>query len=256
MTTCSYCGRPKLLDAFSGEGGAGKGYMDAGWCVDAVDNSDARLAKYPSICPAARTFNADAVAFIVDHGREYAARHASPPCTGYSRGTAAIPDRLTRYDRLIAATREALEMVGGPYVIENVEDAKHELRDPLTLCWTEFYRVGSVKDEDGTPLWMRRHRLFESNVPLMRPGGCQHPPRKRTAPGWVQCAGAYGGARRDKDEARFERKGGYVPSVTVMRELLGIDWMTEKGCQLSIPPAYTEHIGRTLLDYIESEAAA
>lgn len=27
MSTCQTCGRPKLLDAFSGEGGAGVGYQ-------------------------------------------------------------------------------------------------------------------------------------------------------------------------------------------------------------------------------------
>jgi hypothetical protein len=27
-------------------------------------------------------------------------------------------------------------MVGRPYVIENVEDARPELRDPLMICWT------------------------------------------------------------------------------------------------------------------------
>src|SRR5665647_2816061 len=66
------------------------------------------------------------------------------------------------YDALIAATREAMLIVGRPYVIENVADARPELRDPLTLCWSMFYEPGSVLDDDGTPLRMARHRLFES----------------------------------------------------------------------------------------------
>lgn len=70
----------------------------------------------------------------------------------------------------------------------------------------------------------------------------------------MQCAGAYGGARRDKVEARTIRKGGYVPGTDVMRELLGTPWMSEKGCQLSIPPAYTEHIGAQLLAHAEVAA--
>jgi DNA (cytosine-5)-methyltransferase 1 len=236
--------RPKLLDAFCGEGGCSRGYADAGFDVFGVDNSAARLARYPY--PSAR---GDAVGFILAHGHEFDAIHASPPCTGYSRGTAAIPDRMARYDRLIGATREALLIAGRPYVIENVEDARPELVDPLTLCWTEFYQAGTVEDEDGTPLWMKRHRLFESNVHLWGAGGCTHPKD-------MQCAGAYGGARRDKIEARTIRHGGYVPRLPVMRELLGIDWMTEKGCQLSIPPAYTEHIGRQLLAHLNAEAVA
>lgn len=227
----------KLLDLFCGEGGAGEGYARAGFNVTGVDNAPARLSRYPH-----HHVQADALEYLAEHGHEYDAIHASPPCTGYSRGTAALPDRLDRYDRLIPATRALLEATGLPYVIENVEDARSELVNPVTLCWTEFRHPGAVTDDDGTPLWMRRHRLFESNFPVLRPGGCRHPKS-------MQCAGAYGGARRDKIEARSIRKGGYVPSVTVMRSLLGAPWMTEKGCQLSIPPAYTEHIGSFLLEW-------
>lgn len=217
--------------------------------MSAVDNNRTRLDNYTRRdCVSQGLHLGDAIAFILEHGHEYAAIHASPPCTGYTRGTAAIPDRLTRYDRLIGATREALEIVGGPWVIENVEDAKRELRSPLTICWTHLHAAGSVKDEDGTPLWMRRHRLFESNVPLWPAGECVHPRG-------MQCAGAYGGARRDKVEARTIRKGGYVPSVAVMRDLLGTPWMSEKGCQLSIPPSYTAHIGTQLLAHLQERAA-
>ena len=31
---------------------------------------------------------------------------------------------------------------------------------------------------------------------------------------------------------------------------MGIDWMTRDGLRESIPPAYTEHIGRQLLEHI------
>jgi hypothetical protein len=72
----------------------------------------------------------------------------------------------------------------------------------------------------------------------------------------MQCAGSYGGARRDKWEAKNIRKGGYVPKSTrVIGELLGIDWMSETGLQLSIPPIYGEHIGRQVLDSLEAVAA-
>jgi DNA (cytosine-5)-methyltransferase 1 len=233
----------RLLDLFCGEGGAGYGYHLAAFDVTGVDTSAARLKRYPF-----EAHQADAIAYLLEHGHEYDVIHASPPCTGYSRGTAAIPDRLTRYDRLIAATREALEMVGKPYVIENVEDARPELRSPLMICWTHVFEPGSVRDVDRTPLWMKRHRLFESNLPLWPAGECVHPKD-------MQCAGAYGGARRDKVEARTIRKGGYVPSVDVMRRLLGTPWMSEVGCRLSIPPAYAEHIGRQLLGQLAEVAA-
>lgn len=236
---CPSCGRPRLLDNFSGEGGAGKGYQEAGFCTDAVDNSQSRLDRYPLDCSFSRAIKADAVAYIVEEHEQYAAIHASPTCTGYSRGTAAIPDRLARYDRLIGVTREALLETGLPFIIENVADARKELRDPVLLCGRQFGL--EAIDDDGTRLVLDRHRLFECRgFPVMAP---EHPKHDRT----VQVAGSYGGARRDKQEARHIRKGGYVPSADVQRALLGTPWMTEKGCQLSIPPAYTRYLGTQLL---------
>ena len=243
---CQHCGKPTLLDAFAGEGGAGEGYRRAGFCVQPVELSKARLDRYPRMCPAATPVRGDAVHYIAKYGRNYAAIHASPTCTGYSAGTRAIPNRVAKYDRLIGAVREALNIAGRPYVIENVEGAKSELHTPILLCGRMFGLAAT--DDDGTPLVMDRHRLFESNVFLTQP---EHAKHDRT----LQVAGSYGGARRDKDEARHVRKGGYVPSVDVQRELLGTPWMTEKGCQLSIPPAYTHHIGTQLLDHLAREAS-
>jgi DNA (cytosine-5)-methyltransferase 1 len=232
--------KPRLLDLFGGEGGAGTGYDRAGFVVVGIDNAPARLARYPFEC-----HQADAITYLLDHGHEYDAIHASPNCTGYTRGTAAIPDRLKKYDRLISVVREALQMVGKPYVIENVADARRELRDPVLLCGRMFGLTAT--DDDGTPLVMDRHRLFESSEFLMAP---DHPKHDRR----IQVAGSYGGARRDKWEAKHVRKGGYVPSVDVQRALLGTPWMSEKGCQLSIPPVYTEFIGAQLLARIEAAA--
>lgn len=231
--------RPRLLDLFCGEGGAGEGYYMAGFSVFGVDTARARLRYYPH--PSRR---GDAIEYLLAHGHEYDVIHASPPCTGYTRGTAAIPDRLERYDRLIGATREALQIVGKPYVIENVEDARPELIDPLLLCGRMFDLTAI--DTDGTYVVLDRHRLFESNLLLLPP--VEHQAHDRT----VQVAGAYGGARRDKHEARHVRKGGYVPrSLNVLHALLGgVDWMTEQGCFLSIPPVYTKHLGRQILRQI------
>ncbi len=229
------------LDLFCGEGGASKGL--ANWFpMTGVDNSAKRLERYPY-----PSHQADAIEFLLEHGRHYDFIWASPPCTGYSRGTAAVPHRLERYDRLIAATREALQIVGKPYVIENVEDARSELRDPLLLCGRMF-GLGAM-DDDGTPLVLDRHRLFESNLLLSSPvPHAKHDPT-------LQVAGAYSGARRDKDEARNVRHGGYVPkSLDVLRRLLGTPWMSEQGCFLSIPPAFTEHLGRQIVSQLEAAA--
>jgi DNA (cytosine-5)-methyltransferase 1 len=236
--------KPRLLDLFCGEGGASSGYARAGFEVCGVDNDSARLARYPF-----KSLHDDALRFLAHlDPDDVDVIHASPPCTGYTRGTAAIPDRLDRYDRLIPVVRELLIATGKPYVIENVADAKSELDNPMQLCWTEFYWPGSVLDDDGSPLQMFRHRLFESNVTFWAGGGCRHNPD-------IQVAGAYGGARRNPVEAREVRKGGYVPPcIDVLRELLGTPWMSEKGCFLSIPPVYTEHLGHQLMRHLEAAA--
>jgi DNA (cytosine-5)-methyltransferase 1 len=229
----------RLLDAFCGEGGASAGYAAAGFEVVGVDTSEARLARYPH-----ESHQADAVEFILAHGHEFDAIHASPPCQGYSRATVAVTDRLARYDRLIAATRAALQTHDVPYVIENVYDARGELRNPALLCGRQFGL--EAEDTDETSLVMDRHRLFETNWMLMVP---PHPPHDTT----LQVAGAYGGARRDKNEARHIRKGGYVPkSLHVIQTLLGTPWMSEEGCFLSIPPVYAEFIGGQLADLLMS----
>ena len=235
--------RLRALDAFCGDGGMGMGLHRAGFEVEGVDNKAARVARYPF-----KAHKADAVEFILEHGHEYDYIHAGPTCTGYSRGTAAIPDRLIRYDRLIAVTREALLMVGKPYTIENVEDAGAELRNPILLCGRTFGLHAT--DDDGTYLVLDRHRLFESNLLLLAP---PHEKHDRS----VQVAGVYGGARSDKHAARNIRHGGYTPkSARVQNELLGgVEWMTGVGRRLCVPPVYGEFVGSQVIQHLTAVAA-
>lgn len=262
---------PRLLDLFCGEGGAAKGYVRAGWHVHGVDLKDVG-ERYPG-CDFVQT---DALAFLAQHGHEYDAIHASPPCQGYSRATAGNPGARSKHKRLIAATRELLILTGRPWVIENVEQAIAQMRSPITLCGRMF-KLESV-DADGLSLVLDRHRLFESNVKLTAPTHPRHDRDER------QVAGVYGGSRRaerrcprdekgrvlckslpcdhetyaslaprDRHAARHIRKGGYVPrSKRVQQDLLGIDWMTVKGMQESIPPDYAEFVGKQLRQQIET----
>lgn len=223
----------RLLDLFCCEGGAAVGYARAGFEVVGVDAVPRFAKRYPFEFHAA-----DALEFVEEHGREFDAIHASPPCQRYSHGTAG--GDWERHPDLVAATREALVATGVPYVIENVPRAP--LLDPITLCGTQFGLT--AVDDDGTLLHLKRHRLFESSVRLRPPGPCAHP---RGA----QWAGSYGGARRDKHTARHVRRGGYVPPKAVQERLLGIDWMTLHGLHQSLPPAYTEHLGRLLIGALE-----
>lgn len=233
---------PILLDLYCGAGGAARGYALAGWTIVGVDNDPARLAEYPYA-----HHQGDALEFLYLHGQEFDAIHASPDCRGYSRGTVALPDRLDRYDRQIAAVRDLLRETGKPYVIENVADARRELLDPYLLCGRMFGLTAT--DDDGTMLTLDRHRLFETNWPLSVPEHKPHGWRSNIRDG-IQVAGVYGGARRDKVEARTVRKGGYVPpNPDVLGSLLGIDWMGEEALYKAIPPVYTRLIGLQLLDW-------
>ncbi len=223
----------RLLDLFGGEGGATAGYQAAGFHVTAVDLDRARLRHNP----ADEVVLADAIAYVTEHGHKFDAIHASPPCQGYSIATSALTDRADRYDRLIPATRAALVATGKPYVIENVYGARGELIDPILLCGSMFDLT--AVDDDGTLLRMERHRVFETNFDLAPPRPCFHDKS-------VDVGGSYGGARRDRWEAKHVRRGGYVPSLPVQRALLGAPWMTQQGCYRSIPPVYAEYIGRTI----------
>jgi DNA (cytosine-5)-methyltransferase 1 len=176
----------------------------------------------------------DAIEYVKEHGHRFDAIAASPPCQAYS---ITKHTHSNEHPELIVPTREALIATGKPYVIENVVGAP--LVMPLMLCGSEF-SLATI-DDDGTPLRMERHRLFESNVWLMGNGGCRH---DRT----VQVAGAYGGGSADRSHARSVRRGGYTPAKHIRAALLGVDWMTLGGMSQCIPPAYTEHIGRQLLE--------
>jgi DNA (cytosine-5)-methyltransferase 1 len=236
--------RPRLLETHACQGGATAGYVRAGWDVTVVD-IDKRHAKYNP----GELVIADAATYIREHGREFDAIHTSPPCQWYTRGNAPRRNVETQWERTIPPIRSALESTGRPYVIENVKDAGWDMADPVTLCGCMFGL--STVDTDGVRIHLQRPRMFETNWPLTAPRECDH-----SAHEWV--AGAYGGARRDKYEAKYVRKGGYVPrEKAVVKALLGVEHdMTWNGLFECLPPAYTEHVGTQLLAHIEARAAA
>jgi DNA (cytosine-5)-methyltransferase 1 len=234
--------RPRLLDLCSCEGGAAAGYQAAGWHVTAVDLDGAALKRNPADV----TILADALEFLAEHGHEYDAIHASFPCQRWS-ANGANPAASTWPD-LITPGRELLNATGRPWVMENVPKAP--LRWDVVLCGTHFGLT--TFDTDGTKLYLKRHRVFESNIPT------GPPPRNCVHPRGVQWAGVYGGARSDKQEARKVRRGGYVPAdASVQSALLGgVPWMTGKGRKECIPPVYAEWFGAQLLAAVNAERAA
>ena len=215
--------RPRLLDAFGGAGGAGEGYRRAGYEVVGID-----IEPHPNYKPG-WLMVMDAMEALRDRSllSQFDVVHVSPPCQGYST-MSALPN-AKEYPKLIAECRALLEAWGGVYVIENVMGARSEMRDPIMLCGSMFGLSGLGRD--GVRRQLRRHRLFESNVPLLAPQ-CQH----RGEP--VGIYGMGGGGPQTR---------GYKAHLEDAREAMGIDWMGYDDLREAIPPAYTEYVGSQML---------
>ena len=90
---------------------------------------------------------------------------ASPPCQGYTAMRHA-PGAVGVKSKLIDPIRERLIASGVPWVIENVEEARWAMRDPITLC-------GSMFGLGAQGCRLQRHRLFECSFPVEQPE-CHH----------------------------------------------------------------------------------
>jgi DNA (cytosine-5)-methyltransferase 1 len=222
--------RPLLLDLFCGGGGAGMGYWRAGFDVIGVDLHPQK--NYPF-----EFWQADAIETLENilyckpmmvRGRSIAAIHASPPCQFASAMSACRPGLAETYPNLIGPTRELLDAIGLPYVIENVPLARKWMRNPAVLCGHMF----------GLDLY--RHRLFESNMPLQEPLHPQHVIPASKAGHWRP--------------GTIMSVSGHVAPITEAKRAMGIDWMTRDELAESIPPLYTSFIGAQLLEAVEMAA--
>lgn len=211
--------RPRLLDLFCGAGGAGMGYYRAGFDVVGVDIKP--QPRYPF-----EFIQADAMTFSLDG---FDAIHASPPCQHYSAMTRVRGEAVVNsHPDLVGATRLRLIESGKSWVIENVVGAP--LSNTLMLCGSMF-----------PPLEVRRHRLFEGDVPVFTPS-CNHS---------IKAVPVYGHSGAGANSGR-ERKRGRTNGVADWKRAMGIDWMTGSELAEAIPPAYTEYIGRHLLNGMET----
>ena len=179
------------------------GYHRAGFEVVGVDIKP--QPHYPF-----EFHQADALEYLEEHGHEFDAIHASPPCQHYS-AMQHIHKNTHKWPDLVAPSRERLIASGKPFVIENVVGAP--LRVDLMLCGSMF------------GLGMIRHRIFESNItmPLLVPT-CHH-------------------------DNMLDVWHGETDTRPKMKIALGIDWdVTRQEVREAIPPAYTEFIGKFLMD--------
>lgn len=225
----------KLLDLFAGAGGCTVGYQRAGFHVTAADMNGNAIKRNP----ADETIVGNAIEMLCDLEflSAFDAIHASPPCQAYSI-TKHAHDR--EHPDLYQPVRDALTRWGGVWVIENVPGVP--MKDATVLCGSMF-DLRAYDDYINQPVQLKRHRLFESSVMLMAPGPCRHVKGMRVG-------GVYGGAwsKNKSLDPTVKRTGGYAPPDHVQRELMGIDWMTRQQLNQAIPPAYTEFIGRQLID--------
>jgi len=224
--------RPRLLDLFCGAGGAAMGYHRAGFEVVGVDVGP--QPNYPF-----EFHQLDAMEVPLTGPID--AVHASPPCQAFTayRNVGNVGD----YPDLIDPMRQRLIEWGGPWVMENVVGAP--LVDPVLICGTMF----------DPPMEIQRHRLFENNWGLTVPvWPCRHKLNGPNRYPGGNIARRRGGPRSTPIRRTVEIGTWSIPQ-DIQNRAMGIDWMTLPELSESIPPAYTEWIGRQLMAHLEAVAA-
>jgi DNA (cytosine-5)-methyltransferase 1 len=207
--------KPVALIVYSGQGGEAAGYVRAGFDVICTDINPQPRCPFSFI-------QMPALQAIEHYGHLVHMIAGGPVCKAYSK-TARIHN--AGHPTQIPETREAMEATGLPYVIENVEDARPELKSPILLCGPTFN------------LMTYRHRLFESNVPLTQPPHLYH--------AWdVTKMG------RPRKPGEFYHAVGNFSGVAFARYDMGVPWMNRDGINQCIPPAYSEYVGRQIMECV------
>jgi DNA (cytosine-5)-methyltransferase 1 len=219
-----------VLDPYSCQGGAAMGWHLAGYEVTGVDKDP--QPRYPF------TFiQGDAVEYIRAHGHEYDLIAGSPPCQAHT-----LCQRIQgrEHPRLIAPTRAAMEATGRPWIIENVEEAAPELRNPVMLCGASFPGLHTY-----------RHRLFEAGggITLTVPEHPRHlhPIVKMGRP--LKSRDDYLREGQDRDGDWYHAVGNFSGVPYVARDM-GVEWMSRDGIRECIPPVYIRFLGEQVTEQL------
>jgi DNA (cytosine-5)-methyltransferase 1 len=208
----------KLLDLYCGVGGASAGYYKAGFDVTGIDLKHGRRYPYKYI-------KGDVLLYLqdLDFLRSFDIIHASPPCQTHSitQHLRNAQGKSTSKLDLIPQTRAALIASGKPYVIENVPGSP--LINPIQLCGSSF------------GLQVRRHRLFESNMKLTG-SLCDHKAQGRPV-------GVYGSLND-----QIPKGGRTATTIYEGRDAMGMPWAIWTELVEAIPPAYSEYIGKQIIN--------
>lgn len=230
----------RVLDLFSGAGGAADGYVRAGFNVLGVDK--AAQPHYPYL------FVQDDALYVMEEllrGKYYPPGtdfywtlddfdliHASPPCqlfTMYNNVKSIAKSTSENYENLIPETRDLLRNSRKPYVIENVPRAP--LEDYFQLCGTSF------------GIRVRRHRIFETNWGPITVPPCDH---KRFTDK------IFPGSSNRPNGRTVCNIGEYRVPLGTQKDHMQVDWpVTLHELSEMVPPVMTEHIGRQFIATIE-----
>lgn len=215
----------KALDLFCCAGGASAGLARAGFT--SITGYD--IDEHPSY---PHDFvQGNALDLTPEFIRQFDFVWASPPClfaTAYRRRKGHVRDA----ENLIPATRDLLIESGVPFIIENVYGAREHLREPVMLCGSSF------------GLDVRRHRMFEAGngITLSAPP-CDH--------GWqtprFPPAGNRVNLRRTVEVGVWR-----IPMDVQYKAMGGCEWMSRQELSKAIPPAYSEHLGRQVIEQLRS----
>lgn len=225
--------KPLLLDLYCKAGGASAGYAKAGFKVVGIDIKP--QPNYPF-----EFIQMDALKALKNKSfiEQFSAIAASPPCQAHTKAKSlSLARNGGKYGEhldLIPETRELLIKTGKPYIIENVAGAP--LINPVKLYGSQFPK-----------LYTQRERWFESNIPLKEP---EIEKRKMKTPaagngigedGSISICGS--GGVRGMNSKQITLYWGFAMG--------GIDWMTRAELAEAIPPAYTEFLGKQLMDFLK-----
>ena len=224
------------LDLFSGAGGAALGLLDAGF--DEVVGIDIREPTgYPG------TFIHANVAYLPVKMERFDFVWASPPCQRFSKGSLYRAEADKKHKNWIPFTKWLLK--DHPYTcIENVMMAytKGYMRADVTL-------TGPSNGLNH----IQRTRVFETSFFMLQPPRINIPREQWKKGEAVTITGSLGSASHFYPRKAKGLKGKLTNKEG--RDFMGIGnqlVMTDKELGESVPPPYSERIGRAALDIMKN----